>query len=369
VQSERKIRILFLTALAALALYLCYLIAAPFLRPILSAITIAIVVSPLHRQVRRYLPQPNAAALLATVFIALLLLLPGVWLTQVLSEEVRHVFQLLNQQVNDQGGWSQQLARLSATLTRWLNRFASGVQFDLRASLSGQLERLSGWLVARAASLFTNLTGFVIQAVIAFVTLFFFLRDGRKMWRAGAAYLPLLPAQIEQLAASVSETILASVYGVFAVGFVQGALTGLAFWFLGLPSPLLWGVVAAFFSLVPLVGTSLVWLPAALILIASGHWGKGLLLLGWGAAVVSMSDNVVRPLVLSETTRMHGLQIFIVLLGGLQAFGLIGLFVGPVVLAVTKATLQILKQEYEDWRVASGATPASVAAPSIQNVQ
>ncbi len=119
---------------------------------------------------------------------------------------------------------------------------------------------------------------------------------------------------------------------------------------LGLPSPLLWGVVTAFFSLVPLVGSAAIWLPAAIILMLSGNWVKGLLLLAWGAGIVAMADNVIRPLVLSETTKSHGLQTFIALMGGLQAFGLIGLFVGPVVLAVTTALFQILREENLQWR-------------------
>jgi predicted PurR-regulated permease PerM len=134
-------------------------------------------------------------------------------------------------------------------------------------------------------------------------------------------------------------------YGMVAVALAQGLLLGLAFWFLRLPSPVLWGVITAIISLIPLVGSVIVWLPAAVILIVNGSWVKGLVLIGWGAGVVSLADNIVRPYVISKAGDFHPLLVFFALLGGVQAFGLIGLFVGPVVLAAGQALFDLLKEE------------------------
>jgi predicted PurR-regulated permease PerM len=139
-------------------------------------------------------------------------------------------------------------------------------------------------------------------------------------------------------------------YGVLAVGAAQGVLVGLAFWVLGLPSPILWGVVTSLFSMVPLVGSGAVWAPAVLLLVLSGSWGKGLLLLGWGVGVVGMVDNFVRPYVMSGQVKLHPLLLFFALLGGVKAFGLIGIFVGPVILAITMTLISLLREEGRSWQ-------------------
>ncbi len=136
-------------------------------------------------------------------------------------------------------------------------------------------------------------------------------------------------------------------YGVLAVAFTQGLLLGLAFWVLGLPSPVLWGMTAAIFSLIPVVGTGVVCVPAAVILIFSGHWVKGLILLGWGAGVVGTADNFIRPLVISDQIRLHPLYVFFALLGGVQAFGISGLFIGPMAFALAQSLFTLMKEEIQ----------------------
>lgn len=347
--NERKTRIIFLAAVTAVALYFCYLITAPFLKPILSALMIAIVCAPLHKRVRRHLHHPNAAAWVSLLIVIFLVLVPVVLLSQAMRREWTTTFQSLSHQMEHSGGWMLYLSHLLERSTRWLERFVDLSQFDLRTSLLTRFEQLGSLLFTKVAGFFSDLTGFIMQTMMMFFALFFFLRDGRRMWHWLAAFSPLKPAQLQTLSDSMNSTILASVYGVLAVGLAQGALLSLAFYVLGLPAPLLWGVVTALFSLVPLIGSAAVWLPASLLLLLNGNWGKGLLLLAWGAGIVAMADNVIRPLVLSESTRMHGLQTFIALLGGLQAFGMIGLFIGPVVLALTIALIQILREESQAW--------------------
>ena len=124
----------------------------------------------------------------------------------------------------------------------------------------------------------------------------------------------------------------------------------LAFWALGLPSPILWGVVTGLLSLIPIVGSAAVWLPAAIILAAGGHWWKGLILLVWGAAIVGQIDSFIRPYVISGRVKLHTLLVFFALMGGVKAFGVMGLFIGPVVLSVTLVLLQMLQESNLDHR-------------------
>jgi predicted PurR-regulated permease PerM len=199
--------------------------------------------------------------------------------------------------------------------------------------------------------------------VIAFFTLFFLFRDGRSVYRRLAVMTPLRPAQVERLASDVSKTVTASMYGGLAVAATQGLLTGLAFWALGVSSPILWGMAAAIFSFVPFIGSTAIWLPAAIILIISGHWIKGLILIGWGAGVVGMADNVIRPYVISGQVNFHPLYIFFALLGGVQAFGILGLFIGPVVLAIAQALFSLFREELREIRAESESVAAATKEP------
>jgi predicted PurR-regulated permease PerM len=184
----------------------------------------------------------------------------------------------------------------------------------------------------------------MLEIVVVFFTLFFLFRDGGWIQRRIAVVLPLTHKQSTRLVSRISETIVASVYGGIAVGLAQGLLTGVAFWALGLSSPVLWSLVAALASLIPVVGTGLVWAPAAAVLALGGHWIKALILLGWGVAVIAQIDAVVRPYIVSGRAKMHNLLIFFALLGGVKAFGFMGIFIGPVIVSVTIVLLDMLRE-------------------------
>jgi predicted PurR-regulated permease PerM len=150
--------------------------------------------------------------------------------------------------------------------------------------------------------------------------------------------------------------MIANLYGGLAVAAAQGTLTGLAFGFLGLSAPILWALVAALASLVPVVGSALVWGPAAILLFLSGHWIKGVILLAWGAAIVAQVDAVVRPYVIGAHVKVHTLMVFFSLLGGVEAFGIVGIFIGPVVLSVSMAVLDMLRKTDFSWKSSPRST-------------
>ncbi|HEY6991957.1 MAG TPA: AI-2E family transporter, partial [Bryobacteraceae bacterium] len=183
--------------------------------------------------------------------------------------------------------------------------------------------------------------------VLTFFTLFFFLRDGRQLVNRTARLLPLDDDQIEQIVEETQTSIRANVVGVVAVGGVQGVLLGIGFSVLGVPSPLLWALVTCVCSVIPFFGAGLVWVPGALYLVLAGSWVKGLILAGWGAGVVSLSDNIVRPWVISERLRLSPGILFFALLGGVEMFGPLGVFLGPVIVSVT---LSLAKMLLNEWR-------------------
>ncbi len=335
---KRNSTIVFLILLSIVTASFGYLLVRPYLKAVVSAVVLAIVFYPLHARLHRYVRNANVASFISTMLALLLIIIPATLLGLEITRE-------LTAMRSQNGELVQHFMRTSDGVVKWLGRYVDLSGFDLRMMFREKLQEASGSLLSMTANVIGNLTSFVIGLVVTFLTLFFLFRDGRLLSRRIMARIPLHPVQRRNLIGSISGTVTASMYGVVAVALAQGLLMGTAFWFLRLPSPVLWGVTTAIVSLIPIVGSAIVWLPAALILIINGSWVKGLVLIGWGAGVVGMADNVVRPYIISKAGELHPLLVFFALLGGVQAFGLIGLFVGPVVLAVGRALLDLLRQE------------------------
>lgn len=344
-KQPRRATTIFLLALGAVTLWFGYLIARPFLQPIFFAVVLAIVFYPLHARLHKRIRNASAAALLSTLCVLLSIVIPAFLLSAALRSELSVIYQSLSASGAQDGGLITRALQLIETARMWLGKYVDLSQADLRTELLERLQQVSAFLLSQLAGFAGDVTSFVVAAVITFFTLFYLFRDGRAFWRRLAVLIPLSPAQLEKLATGVSGTITSSMYGGLAVAVAQGTLLGLAFWVLGLPSPVLWGAMTALFSFMPLVGTAMVWLPAAIILILIGHPVKGLILLAWGAGVVSTVDNIIRPLVISEHMRFHPLYVFFALLGGVQAFGIIGLFVGPAVLALATSLFNLVREE------------------------
>ena len=338
----------FLLVLTVIALYFSYVIASPFLSPIFLALMLAIVFYPVHEQIQVRLRSRNGSALLSTVLVLLAFLVPATGLGIVISREATDLYQLLNQRSTEQGGWNPYVMHAMERLLNQIGQYVDLSQLDLRGSIMRWLEQISRYLLSWGAHVVGNFISFLGNAVVAFFTLFFLFREGGSTKDYVAAILPLTRDQVERLFTGISNSIVANVYGVLAVGASQGVLASLAFWALGLPSPVLWGVVTALFSLIPLIGSAAVWGPAVIILAVSGHWGKALILLGLGAGVIGQVDSLVRPYVISERAKLNTLLVFFALLGGVKAFGVMGLFIGPVVLSFTLVVLEMLRETVLD---------------------
>jgi predicted PurR-regulated permease PerM len=215
-------------------------------------------------------------------------------------------------------------------------------------------------LLAMSAGVLGSFTSLLVNAAISFFILFFFLRDGRSMLRRAAFAVPLRPGQVTRLYVCVKDTLNAILYGTLAIAIIQGALTAIAFSLLGISSPVLWGVVTSLCALLPVIGTAFVFLPAMGMLVFNGHWIKGLILLIWAVAIVHPVDNVLRPYLIGGRTKLSTLYVFFALLGGLKAFGSLGLFIGPLILALTVALFKIVREEWQTLIPASA--PVQVAA-------
>jgi predicted PurR-regulated permease PerM len=348
--NQQRSRIIFLAVLGVITGWFLYLIAEPFLKPVFIAIVFAIVFFPFHARIQRGIRNQNLAALLSTLLVLLVIIVPAVLLGNAIRNELTEAYQSLSLLSAQSGGWVPYLLQLSDRVKGFVGGYIDVSQFDPRSELLGWLEQVSSFLLKQLSGAAGNLVSFIVNGALAFFTLFFLFRDGRRVLRRISVITPLRPAQIDRLTGEVGKTITASVYGGLAVAIAQGILTGSAFWALGLASPILWGIAAAIFSFVPLIGSSVIWLPAAVFLIVSGHWIKGLILLGWGAGIVGMVDNFVRPIVIGRHVKFHPLYIFFSLLGGVQAFGILGLFIGPVVVAIAQALFSLIREEIREMK-------------------
>ncbi|MCA1601019.1 MAG: AI-2E family transporter [Acidobacteria bacterium] len=209
--------------------------------------------------------------------------------------------------------------------------------------LRERLQGVSGQLAGRTLGVIGGVIGAIVQMFFVVFTMYYLFRDGDKIFAALRDALPLESKQATAIMARTRDVIGASVYGVLAIAIVQGVLGGLAFWALGVPSAIVWGVAMTFLSMIPMLGAFLVWVPAAIYLALTGHAVKAVLLVLWGTLVIGMIDNFLRPKLVGERTKLHELLIFFAVLGGLQVFGVLGIVLGPVVLAITLALVDVFQ--------------------------
>lgn len=343
--TRNRATVAFLMTVTAIALYLCYVLVAPFLKPIIFSVILAITFYPVQIRIHRWIRNRNISAALSTTAAILLIISLSFFVGRALVSGLHDIYDSLTGSGDGKERLSVFIVHLFDRAIAWASHYISIPASNLQSAILSQVEKAVASLLAVIAGLLGSLSSFGINAFIVIFMLFFLLRDGRLMLRRAAVVLPLRPDQVRRLFALVKETLHAIVYGTLAMAAIQGTLTGLAFWFLGLTSPVVWGLLASLLAVLPVVGTTLVWLPAACMLLLSGHWIKGVLLLIWGIAVVHPVDNVLRPYLIGERVKLSTLYIFFALLGGLRTFGGLGVFVGPLILAVTVALFRFLREE------------------------
>lgn len=331
-------------AATGLGLYLCWLMLRPFISVLEWAAVLVIVFYPVHKRLANRIKRRGLSALLSSLLVIVVVVLPFVMLTLALTNELSgiardlpaHLTQLRNAE-----------SSIVGKITSWVNdrTFPGGGSQDF---LVEQLKSVGAALLGQTVGLVGNLISAIARAFFVVITMYYLFRDGEKIVHALPTALPLSKQQGEALLERISEVVSASVYGVVSIAVLQGLLGGLAFWVLGVPSPVLWAVLLAFVCMVPVAGSFFVWLPASLYLVLTGHLTKGILLSLWGAFVISTIDNFLRPKIIKNQAKLHELFVFFSVLGGLSVFGLLGIVLGPVVLAITIGLLQTFKQESDE---------------------
>ena len=331
----------------------------PFSGAILWAIVLATMFSPLYRRLLARMPRwPNAAAFLTLLLIVVLVILPLAFVTSLLAQEAAGVYAAFKAgEFNIGAGVQKARDALPGWVTGLIQRAGIHDLAGLRDRLSAVLAESGGFLAGQAINFGQGTINVVIGFFVMLYLLYFLLRDGVELRRRIGGAVPLRADHKAELAEQFTATIRATVKGTLVVAVVQGALGGLIFWFLGIRAPLVWAACMAVLSLLPVVGTGLVWAPVAAYLLISGELWQGLLLVGYGVLVIGLVDNVLRPILVGKDTHIPDYVVLIATLGGLSVFGVNGFVIGPVVAAMFLAAWHV----FSVWRRGDAADRAGTA--------
>jgi predicted PurR-regulated permease PerM len=333
--SDRLTTVLSYGALLLLG-YLVFRIAEPFLVPLAWSAVLAIFFYPLHERIERRL-RPTPAALLSTLGVTLLLVAPGIVVLVYTTREALVATARIQTALLDPD------KALSVHAIAWVRSHLPSEwgSADFSEPLRQGAEKIASFMAGSFTGLVKNLFAFFVDLFILIFSLFFMFRDGESVVRAVRHLMPFDESIQTEMLSESKDLIFASVAVALVIACLQGFLGGLAFTIGGITTPIFWGVLIAFFSIVPVVGSALIWAPAALWLGFSGHWGKGLAVVVICGGVAAVADNIVRPLLLRNRTHLNELLLFISVLGGLQVFGLLGLVAGPTIVAAAMGVFRV----------------------------
>ena len=335
----------FLVLLTAVSLAFAWIL-WPFYAALLWAVVFATVFAPAHgRLLNSMRGHPNVAALTAVLLILTLVLLPLTLTAISVGQEATSLYEKIETGEVDFGRF---LTQLLQTLPAWaielLNRIGINDIGDVQARLSTALKQGSEFIATQAIAIGQGTAHIVVSFFLMLYLLFFFLRDGRELSQRLKEAIPLRAEQKRALFSKFAIVIRAMFKGTILVALLQGLLGGLIFWLLNIPAPVLWGVVMAFLSLLPAIGSALIWLPVAIYLLVTGAVWQGLVLAAYGALVIGLVDNLLRPFLIGMDTKLPDYVVLIATLGGIAIFGLNGFVIGPVIAAMFVATWDIFSR-------------------------
>jgi len=319
-----------------LLIYLVFRICEPFLAALCWAAILVIFFYPMHHWITQRFPA-NRAAGVSTLAVTLLLIVPAILLTTLFVSEAVSISRGVHTSL------MQGNAPAISRAWTWIAQRVPGLDpnADLVDLLQQAVQKQAGYLAERLGTILRNIATFIFDLFVMIFALFYFFRDADDILRGIRNILPFDAEHRDVMIVQARDLISASVTTSLIIAAIQGVLGGLGFVLVGLPTPLFWGVAMAFFSLVPVVGSGLIFVPAALWLGLTGHWGRALLLLLVCAGVSTIVDNVLRPILLGGRSELSGLVIFISVVGGVALFGMLGLVLGPILVATAASVLAV----------------------------
>lgn len=340
--------------LMAAVFVLFYRIMEPFFIPIGWSVILVVTIHPLNKWAVQKYRRKNMVALILTILVFIVVIAPLFYLGIALVGEATNLYERVQESLAEETlTWLD--VRNHPIVQNILDRLDGIVdtsQWDLKSAVSNALQSISGFVVSSTAKFLTNLGVAVFHFALIILTIFYLFRDGDGLMRMVRDSIPLPHDRAREILDHLTNVVRATIYGGLVVAAAQGTLGGLLFWILGVPSPVFWGTVMGFFSLLPFIGAFVVYIPAAIMLALAGEYVEAIIMITFGTVIVSQIDNLLRPMLISGRTHIHPLLMFFSILGGLQVFGFLGLILGPVVAAVFVGVFDVyryfLREPVED---------------------
>jgi len=346
---ENLFAVAFFSILVSL-LWLVGSLLSPFLEDFLWAVILALSFYPLYQRLRRILRQrENLASLIITLLLLVALVVPGFFILMSIGQEAKNVYDDLSATP-----WEEKsqhiLEALRGTPVEALIK-KLGIQMEqaeqlVRRGILAGAKSIPKFIGEKVTTIFKNLALFGVHVLFIAVALFFFFRDGARYYRKIVEFLPLERGHREVAVQTVSRTVTAVVRGMLVTGLVQGCLAGAGFAVAGVPVPVLLGLFTFINSFIPFLGAASVWIPSAIWLFTQDQHMAAVGLALYGALVISVVDNIIKPLIIGEGTKVPVFLLFFTILGGLRVYGFLGIFLGPIIIALGMAFLTIYREVY-----------------------
>ena len=355
-KAKKSIHNWFFLILFLFVSYLLYTILKSYFTPLLWAGIFAIVLYPIHSRILSFFKgKSNLSSFITTILVILLIVLPLTFLLSSLAIEAFDFYSNAEKKID--------FEKIEVSTDKILdNKFVKKIvptetlsdlktKFNLEETNLIQLASktfllTSKKIVSISQNIIKDLTSFLFSFFIMIFTLFFIFRDGKTFYKNLMELVPLDSDSISEISSIFYKTTKVVVIGNLAVAAVQGLLVGLIFWILGINYPVLSAAISFILSILPLVGALIVWLPVGIYLLVTGSVIKGIILLLYGVFIVSLSDNILRPLIIGKQARLHTLFLFLCIMGGISQFGFSGIIIGPLALAVFLSIVEIYREKY-----------------------
>lgn len=331
--------------ITAIFFFLFYKIFVPFFAPICWAAVFAIIFYPLYEKILKRLKSKGWSSFIICMLIIILIIGPIAYLLATLASEAITGASKINSLIK-----SGELKEYISIDLPWLDSFKEKLQdyydfskLNLDAIAKQAVENITGLIISQSTWLITNMTRMVFYFILMIFSMYYFFKDGELVIDNVKRLIPLTAIQINVTFKQLREVIQATMYGGLVVAMIQGLLGGILFAIIGIPSAVFWGAIMAFLSIIPFVGAFVIYIPAGLILMLSGSFVKGLIVIIIGSIVISQIDNLLRPYLISGRTSLHPLLLFFAILGGIYLYGLLGIVLGPLIAAVFIILLKIIE--------------------------
>lgn len=341
---------IFFLILFLVVLYFVFRIFQPFLLPISLAAVLATLCYPVFDWTCQRLRNKRSwAALLTCVWVTASIIIPFVILLILLTGEVTEVYQQFQRRL-ESGDWQVFLTLQDKPYIRpfaeWLRQNVDLGEIDLIGSLGAALQQVSLFFLRQSTAILSGLFRVTVDFLIMLVCMFFLFRDGNRLMEVLKTWIPLSENFNRVIFKKFQEVSSATVIGTLLAALAQGVSGGLLYWLIGIPNALLWGCLTALFSLLPVVGTGIVWVPWAIFFFLTGSWIQGIILVV-GGLLVGMLDNVLKAILIEGRAEMHTLIVFLAIMGGIGYFGIVGMIFGPIIVALALTFLELYKMEFQ----------------------